>query len=249
MNYKQLPPDSALKDFVRCYWWLDNSTDQDLNYTIFPDGYFDLLVYFENYQIQNIVLSGLYAKQVDVTIKPNTQLFGIQFRLLAVDYIFQQSISDFLNSGKKLKKDYWNLDKILFQKDLELVRKLNHHIYEIVASQKRIDNRKQQLFKLLYQTKGNETVDFYAQQVFWTSRQINRYFKKQFGLSLKVYCNILKCAASFKHLKKGQLYPEHNYFDRSHFIKELKKHTNKTPKDLFENKNDRFLQLAILTKK
>ena len=119
----------------------------------------------------------------------------------------------------------------------------------ILGSQKGIDSRKQNLFNLLYQTNGEQTVEEYSQQVFWTSRQINRYFNDRFGISLKSYCKILKCFASFKHIRKGQLYPQQNYFDQSHFIKDLKKLTGHNPTALFENKNDRFLQLATMAEK
>lgn len=42
---------------------------------------------------------------------------------------------------------------------------------------------------------------------------------------------------------------EQNYFDQSHFIKDLKKHTGNNPTELFENKSDRFLQLATMVEK
>ena len=100
--------------------------------------------------------------------------------------------------------------------------------------------------QLLNKTKGSLTIADYATQVHWTSRQMNRYFKKRFGLSLKSYCTILKCAASFKHIQKGQLAPIQNYYDQSHFIKDLKKYTGNRPKDLYKNENDRFLQLSIM---
>lgn len=249
MIYNQLPPDPQLRDFVRCYWWLDNTTAEKINFNILPDGCFDLILRYENYQLKGIALSGLWSKDVDVQIQPNTQLIGVQFRLLAVDAIFDKSIALFFNSGKKLRLDYWELNEISFQAPLLFVDQMNQHLLSITSSVKKLDPRKQQLFSLLYQTKGNQTVEYYAQKVFWSSRQINRYFKQRFGLSLKTYCNILKCAASFKQLKNGELFPAQNYFDQSHFIKTLKKYTRTTPTDLFENKNDRFLQLAILPKK
>lgn len=34
------------------------------------------------------------------------------------------------------------------------------------------------------------------------------------------------------------------YFDQAHFIKEIKKYTEKTPRELSKNENVRFLQLA-----
>jgi len=214
-----------------------------------PDGCFDLIVSLDNHQQDEISLTGLWTKQVDVCIEPNRQLFGIRFKLLAVDYILQQSIAAFCDSEQPKKNNFWELDKIAFT-DLEKVTdKLNRIMLSILGSQKGIDSRKQNLFNLLYQTNGEQTVAQYSQQVFWTSRQINRYFKDRCGIPLKSYCKILKLFASYKHIRKGQLYPEQNYFDQSHFIKDLKRHTGNNPTDLFENKNDRFLQLATMGEK
>ena len=248
MIYKEFQPDKLLTDFVKNYWWFDNSTTKQLDFTILPDGCFDLIVSFNNYQQEEISLTGIWTKQVEVSIEPNRQLFGIRFKLLAVDYILQQSITSFRDSEQINENGFWQLHKTKV-KDLEDVNTLNKIMLSILGSQKGIDSRKQNLFNLLYETNGEKTVELYSKQVFWTSRQINRYFKDRFGIPLKSYCKILKCFASFNHIKKGQLYPEQNYFDQSHFIKDLKKHTGNNPTELFENKNDRFLQLATMTEK
>lgn len=249
MIYKEFKPDKLLTDFVKNYWWFDNSTNQQLDFTILPDGCFDLIISFDSYQQDEISLTGIWTKQVEVSIEPNRQLFGIRFKLLAVDYILQQNISTFCDSEQIKETDFWQLDKIAF-KDLESVtEKLNKILLSILGSQKGIDSRKRNLFNLLYQTNGEQTVEQYSQQVFWTSRQINRYFKDRFGIPLKSYCKILKCFASFSHIKKGQFYPEQNYFDQSHFIKDIKKFTGNNPTELFENKNDRFLQLTTMAEK
>jgi AraC-like DNA-binding protein len=247
MIYKEFQPDKLLTDFVKNYWWFDNSTTQQLDFTILPDGCFDLIVSFDSYQQEEISLTGIWTKQVEVSIEPNRQLFGIRFKLLAVDYILQQSISSFADSEQKQENGFWQLNETSFENLEKVTENLNKVMLSILGTQKSIDSRKQNLFNLLYQTNGEQTVEQYSQQVFWTSRQINRYFKGRFGIALKPYCKILKCFASYKHIKRGQLYPEHNYFDQSHFIKELKKHTGNNPTELFENKNDRFLQLATIT--
>jgi AraC-like DNA-binding protein len=249
MVYKEFQPDKLLADFVKNYWWFDNSTTQQLDFTILPDGCFDLIVSLDNYRQDRIELTGLWTRQVDVSIEPNRQLFGVRFKLLAVDSILQHSVSSFCDSEQTLGNDFWQLDKTSFN-DLESVTaKLDKIMLSILGSQKGVDSRKQHLFNLLYQTNGESSVEHYSQQVSWASRQINRYFKDRFGIPLKSYCKILKCFASYKHLKKGQLYPEQNYFDQSHFIKDLRKHTGTKPTELFENKNDRFLQLTTMTEK
>jgi AraC-like DNA-binding protein len=247
MIYKEFQPDKLLSDFVKNYWWFDNSTTQQLDFTILPDGCFDLIVSFDNYQQEEISLTGLWTKQVDVSIEPNRQLFGIRFKLLAVDYILQQNISSFCDSEQVKESGFWQLDKTSFKDSESVIEKLNKLMLAILGDQKGIDSKKQKLFNLLYETNGGKTVEYYSQQVFWTSRQINRYFKDRFGIPLKSYCKILKCFASYRHIKKGEFYPEQNYFDQSHFIKDLKKHTGNNPTELFENKNARFLQLATMT--
>jgi AraC-like DNA-binding protein len=249
MIYKEFQADKQLADFVKCYWWFDNSTAQQPDYTILPDGCFDLLIHFETNVQAEISLTGLWTKPVDVSIESNTQIFGIRFKLLAVDYILQQNIAAFCDSEQKQPINFWQIDKINFADLEKTVEIFNKKMLSILGSQQGIDTRKQTLFNLLYDTNGQLKIEEYSQQAFWSSRQMNRYFTERFGLSLKSYCNILKCFASFKNLKNGKLYPEQNYFDQSHFIKALKKHTGYSPTELFENKNDRFLQLTTLAEK
>ena len=98
-SYQQAA-NEVLKEYIRCFWWLDNDSSENLDYTILPDGFFDIIVRFENYKYQSTVLTGIYTKEVEVVIPPNHQLFGIQFKLPAVEYIFRESIAPFLNSEK-----------------------------------------------------------------------------------------------------------------------------------------------------
>ncbi len=109
-----------------------------------------------------------------------------------------------------------------------------------------IDSRKQKLFELIYSSNGSLPVKELSEKVYWGSRQINRYFNKQFGISLKAYCNILRFRASLQHIKKGKLFPELNFADQNHFIKEIKKFSGVVPKDLSKNQNDRFILLSTL---
>ena len=69
------------------------------------------------------------------------------------------------------------------------------------------------------------------------------------GVSLKAYLNIQKCYSSYFHIRDGEFYPTNEYFDQSHFIREIKKHTGKTPKELYKKQNDRFIQLKFIQRK
>ena len=88
-----------------------------------------------------------------------------------------------------------------------------------------------------------------SEKVFWSSRQINRYFTQQLGLSLKAYCSILRFRASLQHIAQGKLFPQLNFADQAHFIKQIKKFSGVVPKELSKNKNDRFVLLSVLKQK
>lgn len=242
MIYKAFEPDPLLTNYIKNYWWCDNASDNRLNYTILPDGCFDLILSFSNDQLQRISLTGLWTQPVDISIEANTQLFGIRFKLLAVDDLLKQHIAALCDSQQIMAPDFWKLDECSFADLQNATLRLNAILLSQLGATT-IDKRKLNLFNLLYQTKGNLTVSQYAQQVCWSSRQINRYFKNRFGVPLKSYCQILKSFASYRQIRKGQHYPEQNYFDQSHFIKDIKKYAGASPTALSENKNDRFLQL------
>lgn len=108
------------------------------------------------------------------------------------------------------------------------------------------DERKLKLFELVYASKGEMSVQELSEKTGWSSRQINRYFTKQLGLSLKAYSTILRFRASLEHIAQGRLFPELNYADQNHFIKEVKKFSGVAPKELSQNKNDRFVLLSVL---
>ncbi len=109
-----------------------------------------------------------------------------------------------------------------------------------------IDERKRKLFALIYATNGSISVSEVAERICWESRQINRYFRRQFGLSLKAYCNILRFRSSLDHIAQGKLFPQEHFFDQTHFIKEVKKFSGVVPKELLKNENDRFILLSSL---
>jgi len=102
---------------------------------------------------------------------------------------------------------------------------------------------------LIFDSKGEMSVKELSEKVFWSSRQINQYFNQQFGMSLKAYCNILRFQASLSQIKEGKLFPQLNFYDQSHFIKEIKKHSGVSPKELYKNENSRFLQFLVIDNK
>ena len=239
--YDEIEPQIQLNSFIKSFWHFENNSSQTLEYSILPDGCFDFLV-FNRKRTQ---LTGLWNKRIDISMPKATKIFAIRFKPLAVEYLFENNISEILNSQIQNPKIKFVENLVLDTSEFNgFVKSASLKITTLLGIKKKIDARKEKVFQLLFNTKGTIRISELSEKSFWSSRQINRYFNSNFGLSTKQYANILKIYSTYKDLANGVLYPQSEYFDQSHFIKEIKKYTGTTPKDLCNNENDRFLQLS-----
>lgn len=241
LNYKLVKPDKSLADYVYCFSSLQNLTNIN-NAVIIPNGKIDLLFSKTLDNELHVLLMGIETK-AKLAKSDVSNFFAISFNPLAVEYIFQQSIADILNIGKELKNDFWGFTIEDLDNFDAFCEKASRKIQYLIP--KEIDERKRKVFELILAKNGEVSIKEISEKACWSERQINRYFNQQFGLSLKIYCNILRFQASLSHIKKGKLFPQLNFTDQSHFIKEIKKLSGVSPKELFKNKNDRFLQFLV----
>lgn len=246
ITYQSQKPDAALAHWVESFWFLHNDTNEGKTITIVPDGRVDLFFSKSNTEPFHVALLGLESGPSNTVIAPQTTMFSVSFKLLAVEYLLQQSVAPLLNYGALLPKDFLGILADGFQDFEDFCNRASHRLTELIPA--KIDERKLQLFELIYSSNGGLTVQEMADRVHWTSRQLNRYFNQWFGISLKAYCNILRFRASFLQIKEGKFFPEQNFADQAHFIREVKKYTGVVPKALNKNKNDRFIQFSTLPK-
>ncbi|WP_068942844.1 helix-turn-helix domain-containing protein [Chryseobacterium timonianum] len=243
-HFHFIEPDQNIADFVENLGTFHNRSDEAKEVVIIPDGRVDLFFMQSSSGPFQITLIGLETYPEQRQIPPKTQAFVVSFKPIAVEYILHTTIADVLNAAKELSKDFWNFKADDLQ-DFELCcTKATKKIQELIPL--KTDVRKHRLFELIYTSKGEMSVNELSEKVGWSSRQINRYFTKYLGLSLKAYSTILRFRASLEHIAQGKLFPELNYTDQNHFIKEVKKFSGVAPKELSKNKNDRFILLSVL---
>ena len=247
LKYKHSKPDKSLTDFVESFWLLQNHSDSDKEVIVLPDGRIDLFFTQSATEPFHVLLLGIETQHGQATVTPKRQTFAISFKPLSIEYLFQNNIANLLDKAEILPSDFWNFSADDLNNFDLFCEKATQKIQSLLP--KDIDERKRKLFELIYSSNGALTVQQLSEKVFWSSRQINRYFNQQFGLSLKAYCNILRFRTSFQHIKDGKLFPQQNFADQSHFIKEVKKLSGVSPKELKRNKNDRFIRFSLLPSK
>ena len=242
--YKFILPDNSIADFVENIGMFHNQSNKAKEIILMPDGRIDLICMQTGLAPFQITLIGLETVPEQTIIPPHTLAFKVSFKPLGVEYILQTSIADLLNSAKKLPKDFWDINTEDFKEFDAFIYKITQKIATLLPD--KIDERKLQLFELIYASNGEMKVKDLSEKISWSSREINRYFNKQFGLSLNAFCKILRFKASLEHIAQGKLYPELNFTDQTHFIKEIKKFSGVVPSELLKNKDDRFILLSVL---
>ena len=239
-------PDESISHLVHSFWLLENKTGKAISSTVLPNGMVDMTLMKPKEGNWEILLRGIDPMPSQVTIEADTQLFAIGFTVLAVEYVFGQSIKEVRNEGIPVSTDFWQFDEDDLSSLESFCTKATQRIK--TRSVADIDSRKKRLFALIDASHGTMPVKELSENAYWSSRQINRYFNQQVGISLKTYCRILRFGTSFKHISEGNLFPEQPFTDQNHFIKEIKKYAGVTPKALRQNKDDHFMNMVAIKK-
>jgi AraC-like DNA-binding protein len=245
IDYKELKPNLLLSDFVESFWMLSNTSDEEKQIVLVPDGRIDLSFSFQ--KPYGLTLLGLESEPARAILEPKTNLFSVSFKLLAIEYLFDRKFPTLVNAAYQLPTDYLGITAKGFTNFESFCNALSEKLLSKLTTT--VDERKKNLFDLVYRSNGAISVQEISETLHWSSRQINRYFNDWFGISLKAYCDILRFRASFQQIKEGRLFPEGNFTDQAHFIKHVKKFSGVTPKELNKNTNDRFIQFSTLKKR
>lgn len=237
-----LAPNDELSPFIESYWMIKNPTDKDEELVTFPDGGIDLYFFHSEQYPLHVSLVGLETHSQKGYMPANSVLFGVRLKLLAAEYLLHRPVADIINDRVTLANGFADLEINDLLEFPLFCDKLSQYFTAQMTTP--TDPRKKIMSELIYQSKGDISVTDIAAAANWSSRQMNRYFNKWLGLPLKSYCDILRFRSSFEFLEVGQLFPENGFNDQSHFIKLVKKYSSLTPKQIAQDKNDRFVQLS-----
>ncbi|QMW02496.1 helix-turn-helix domain-containing protein [Spirosoma foliorum] len=244
INYFDQLPTEPLNDFVFTFWKTHNNTDSDYQYTILPDAGIELIISLQPERPNQMDLFGLSTHSLDITIPKGGVLFGVRFKLLAVEYLLKTTLPT--NSIQKPSTNFWDVE-VQAQTPLDRFVNLMSALLEQQLKLSIIDPRKRKLSEFVYNSKGAVSVHDLALETGWSTRQINRYFRATVGLPLKRYLEQLQFFSSLSQIGQGEFYPLAYYYDQSHFIRQTKKHTGSTPKQLYQQRAVRFVQVGQYT--
>jgi AraC-like DNA-binding protein len=240
-------PNKTIDDFVDVFWMLSNNSDKGVEIASLPDGKVDLVFISSHNEPLKTLIMNLDKQPFQGIFPAKSKVFAVSFKLLALEYILETSVAKQGLNPQQLADNFWGINESDLTNFENLVDNVSEKILAIKNS-KNIENKKSVLFDLIYASNGAITVKELSEKSCWSSREINRYFSKYVGVTLKAYCNILRFKASLPQIKEGNYFPEQNFADQNHFIREVKKYSGITPKELNKNENDRFVLLVDFPK-
>lgn len=247
--YLQLSPSSELNQMIDSYWRFQNPSDKPTTQTIFPDSYFKLIIIHVGGKIVAFFQTGLWPSENQFVIPGNACVYGIRFKILAAEHVFQREVASLLQTHTELDLDFWGVRNFRLDDLQTVVNQYEQVILKKLTENGEIEGRKLQLSQLLYKMKGEISAEEVSDQIAWSNRQINRYMNKYLGISLKTYLNIQKAYNAYIQIREGRFFPDDGFYDQPHFIRHIKKYTGHTPRELFQQQHDRFIQLSHIRKK
>lgn len=185
----------------------------------------------------DVFIFGQKTRSVEYTFRRNTQIYGCKLAPTALHHLFGLSAHEITDS-------FVNLNLILNGMD-----NLKAHLLSGELSPEiRIPSAKPHiiyaLLDYIHQSKGSASIQELTLQFNLGYKKLERLFKRHVGITPKLYARIIRFNQTLKMSEKQKnltsLAYETGFFDQNHFIKEIKRFTQKAPSDLYYNLSSEY---------
>ncbi len=254
VNYKEFLPADALRPFIKCYYIFEAGEGTMFEDKAYATGCVEAMFNIGegSWQINNghgftttprIELWGQIIEPLTFKSIGKNSMFGVRFLPHAASIflkedvsLFNNNITDLADVAGKVVKDIHL--KLLEAKSLEQrINCLNSFfIQQLVSAENKIHKAGMVngVMKELNQQDFFDNIDNVASRFGISSRYLQKIFLMHTGLKPKLYAKIHRFQNSLqyisaKKLSLTEIAYECGYFDQSHFIREFRSFTGKTP--------------------
>lgn len=259
IGFKLYEPCEELKAYIYNYWSIKNKIDTKKTNKILSDGSLGFTINFSNpYEITlnskesycdaKVVLNGQTKYASFITFEKCLDAIGVRFKVGGAYKFFDEEISSLCDKNINYDESFWDFDSLY----KDLINKQNNSEKIEVIEQfliNRLNTSKKENSKYTFdivafinECKGDISIECLCEQFSLNKRQIERIFKKEIGLSAKLFTRIIRMRNvrdSLSSLEIENLTStgyNNGFFDQAHFIKEFKSFMNETPKSYYQNK-------------
>lgn len=262
MNYETFKPHKDLESIVKFYWTLEVPFDpKNKKQKILPDGCIEMTFNFggkiKRYTSQedfilhpNAMVMGQRTKSYYILPVGDVDTFAVCFYPLGFANFIQTPLENLVDKETPIvqlfeKTQADELEQhIAHAKDTqERINIIETFLLKKLNSKNTINNIVKSTVETLMTSNGTTPINIILKDNISKRRQVERYFKKQIGISPKQLSKVIRLQATLQLLLNKQsetltdIAYESEYFDQSHFIKDFKELAGVTPKDFLKSEH------------
>lgn len=245
--YKEYQPNALLAPYIEVYWTAEGFVEQEVPYTVLPDGCVDIIfsfgdtssksglepilpniigtmtTYLQAYYNGSVCMLGIRFKPAGFTAFtqiPINEFTNRQISLTSVDTLFDEQFYAALPEKKRMKDKMLHIDSYFV-----------HKLGKLFS----IDQQVEYAVALIRQTNGLLPLTAIAYESCLSLRHFERKFKAAIGVSPKTFSKVIKLKHTIAYLKEHKstsLFAaavDCGYYDQAHLIKELRALSGNTP--------------------
>ena len=219
-----------LSDVLVCMWeevYHPEATDNAADIVV-PDGCINLIVSVEE---KVITCEGISKSEFDMECPVSGKFIGFRFKPGAFWALFRVDTTAVMDTVTPIEKIDNSFDKLsFFELGYEEMKNfLIDYIMQLAGNIKTVEYI--QLFDSIHTNHIHTTEELY-EFIKLSPRQIQRQFKKHYGLTPQMILSIIKfqhCVTELMYERSDRANLINNYYDQSKFINEFKKNLGITP--------------------
>lgn len=233
--YQELKPAKDLANVIAYFWQITIPIGQPIHHLIIPDGTIDLIFNLQN-NLELRCATLLYQKRF-WSFTPQQKIFGVRLYPPYFSYLFKTNIRE-INSPTLALTELENKHAQYIQEQLQEAatfatqKEILENYIRHQCTTMQTNAKLEEALRAIYTSKGDIGIEQQLSKDIHP-RQLRRLFAHYIGHSPKQFAKIVRFQKSLFLLKKeGFKGLDTNYYDQSHFLRNIVSLTGLKPTEL-----------------
>ncbi|MBK8503990.1 MAG: AraC family transcriptional regulator [Saprospiraceae bacterium] len=266
MQYIKFAPSLPLKNLVECYYvWRSKDIIEPLWIDTPPTAFTAIVFNLERphsvflegdkiFDLPQCFISGQSISNYTLKIQSKIDQIGIVFKPTGLSHLFDLQMFEFTNARENLndvlKGEFVNMEEKLLEAptDTRRIEYLEAILLNKLRNKSYVMDGVDRAANIIIDRYGNVSVSDLLEDAYMSRRKFERHFLKRVGLSPKYYARIRRYGticmqiAGQRSVNWDEVLYQVGYYDQSHFIKDFKEFSGKSPSEYLLTNNELAIQ-------